>query len=67
MWECVCLVEVRRNVRGEGKEERKDRGNAGNANEPEMDWGNRKQRKKNKRKGVYGLGVGELELDFGYL
>ena len=24
-------------------------------------------REENKRKGIYGLGVGDLELDFGYL
>ena len=35
--------------------------------EPGMEWGNRKNKKKNKRNGYMGLCVGEMEIDFGYL
>ena len=33
--------------------------------EPDENWESRKN-KENKRKGIYGLSVGEFEIDFGY-
>ena len=49
-----------------GREER-ERERAGKKGKPENEMGNYEKLRKIKGKRIYGLSVGELEIDFGYL
>ena len=62
---CVLLREWKERKRGGG-----ERGNAGkcqgNKRETGKEIGELGNRRKIKEKEIYGLGVGEMEIDFGY-